>query len=200
MTEHRPSVLSAKVPLDLRQDFELLAQRGGHGDLSIPVRAALREYADARLRPAPSLLSGGTGARRTRATATEAAAALKVAAKVGTQRRRALEAYERVGEIGLTADEVASVTGARLNSVSRRVSDLVQGGLVAQLEPVTEDHAAGTLTYVGLPGGARRAFRAEEEVTGDVITRETTGGARATVYAITAAGARALEDARGAGR
>lgn len=198
MTPNR-AVLSAKVPQDLRDAYETLATRDGHGDLSIPVRAALRAYAEQRLTPAPNLLSGGTGARRRSSTATEAAAALKVAARVGSQRRVALEHFEQAGGRGLTPDELVVLMAPHPhNGVARRVTDLKDGGMVAV---VTAEPDRGIL-WARLPGAHRRLrpLNGLERAVADVVTRPTRAGARGTVYAITAAGARALEQARQAGR
>lgn len=199
MNATRDATVAARIPLDLRNDLEELARRGGV-DLSVIIRGALRGYADAALGHhteaaaghralfAAGLLRGGQGAARRAAGPTERAAALGVAPRVGTARRRALELLEGAGAHGLTADEVqaglerrAHYTGERapaVNGTARRVTDLVQGGLARPhlIEVTSASLADGTA--------------------GEVRTRPTRHGAQATVYVITAAGIRALEDAR----
>jgi hypothetical protein len=197
MTAARPCVLSAKVPLDLRQSVEALAQREGHGEVSIIIRRACRELVDRELaRQAGGNLLDGPGTARRRAVGPEAQAALRVASRAGTARRLALEEFERVGASGLTADEVWHLLRPHpQNSIARRVTDLLQGGLVAELEWPAE-----TSDLIYTPAGARRrAHRHEERIdtpNGPGVGRLTAAGSIATVYAITPAGARALEDRR----
>lgn len=202
MTATRDAVVSCRVPLDLRSDLEEVAALEGHGELSLVARAALRAYADHKLGRSPvgaSMLLGGTGARRRTSGPTEVAAALKVAPRVGTQRRRVLELYEEVGPIGLTADAVHSCLEGRdfvqqpivslrrhhaVNGIARRVTDLLQGGLII------EKTASGNTAD-------RKAKTDGEGVTQEgVLTRQTRHGAQAIVYVISAAGHRALEDVR----
>lgn len=189
MTATREAVVSARVPLDLRRELELLASQDGHGELSIVARAALREYTDRRLGRSTgavdavvdnlgaSLLRGGQGAARRHGTATERAAALAQAPRVGSARRRVLELLEDAGARGLTADEAQRAleraagrgNAPPVNGTARRVTDLVQGGLAT---PRLDD------------------------VDMSITTRATRHGAQANVHVITPAGARALETAR----
>jgi hypothetical protein len=189
------TTIAARIPLDLRQELEdEVARRRRAGelrpsgepiDLSTVVRQALREHAEtAAGRPPGGVLVVGRqaglldnsrpGSRHRDAGNTERAAALKVAARAGTQRRLALEAFEAAGDHGLTADEVAVKLAPRpLHSLARRVTDLLQGGLI---EPHPHE---------------------SEEWRGVVpATRRTRAGAQATVYRITGAGLLALTTKR----
>lgn len=182
----RDASVAARVPTDLREELEAIAARE-NVELSIVVRRALRRYADeeaGRVPRRPSLLDGGTGARRRNATATEAAAALKTAPRVGTARFRALADFELAGHRGRTADEVChALEPAPVNGTARRVTDLLQGGLIRPLEDFPDG--------VPIEGGRRGA---------ELVTRPTRNGALAQVYVITPAGHRALEDARARAR
>lgn len=186
------TTIAARIPLDLRQELEDEVSRrraagelrpGGEPiDLSTVVRQALREHAEAAAgrppggvhvvgRQAGLLDNGRPGAQHRDAGNTERAAALKVAARAGTQRRLALEAFEAAGERGLTADEVAVKLAPRpLHSLARRVTDLLQGDLI---EP-----------------------RAGDTEPGPLLTRTTRAGSAAQVYRITGAGLLALTTKR----
>jgi hypothetical protein len=93
-------------------------------------------------------------------------------------RRRILELYAESAE-GLTANDVCVVLDAvsphvAVNGAPRRVTDLVQGGLIAERTINTD----------------------ENEAQGRVYTRQTRHGARARVYQVTEAGIEALRAAR----
>lgn len=176
----RDAVVSARVPSDLRADLETLARRRGEADLSLTIRRALREHVERHLNGTtrPNLLTGGQGAARRNGTHTERAAALKVAGRVGSQRRRALELYASAGNRGLTADEVCELLAPLpVNGVARRVTDLLQGQAVVE--------------RIAPPKIGEREAKTPE----GVLTRRTRAGAQATVYVITPHGRRLLEDA-----
>lgn len=179
------TTIAARVPLDLREDLEAdVAARRARGelrpngepiDLSTVVRLALRAWVDhlasdftgVGFRRQSGLLdaNGRGGSHHRGAGQTEVRAALKQAGRAGGQRRRALECFEAAGERGLTADEVAvKLAPAPLHSLARRVTDLLQGGLI---EPVAKH-----------PDG--------------IWTRLTRAGAQANVYRISGAGVLAL--------
>lgn len=170
-------------------------------DLSTTIRRGLRYYADLELgnldraaeahaalglptgarfaidRTGNLLDNGRPGASRSRATPTERAAALGVAPRAGTQRRRALELFEAAGDRGLTADEVVvKLAPAPHNGVARRVTDLLQGELI---EPRPHDDEDVRRRWPEIPA-----------------TRLTRAGAQATVYRITGAGLLALTNKR----
>jgi hypothetical protein len=114
------------------------------------------------------LTNGRRGAHRRRPTPTEEAAALAQIGRAGTARRLALEAFERASTRGLTADEVVVELLPRPhNGTARRVTDLLQGGLIE----------------VRMSAGK-------------VVERNTRAGSRATVYVINEAGKRALAERR----
>jgi hypothetical protein len=184
MTATRDKTIAARVPGDLRDALEELARLDGHGEISITIRAALREYTDRRygragVLDAVALHLDGRGSARRNGTPTEIAAALRAAPRIGTQRRRILELYSRQGAEGFTADDVLrelehdatypGFSSPAPNGVARRVTDLLQGDLIRPALTV------GTSSWT---------------------TRATRHGAQATIYVITAAGIRALEDAR----
>lgn len=190
MSATRDALVSARVPRDLRDALERLANARGV-DLSVIARAALRAYADHHdlaiphgLAYGPGLLAGSdAGAHRRHGTPTEIAAALKVAPRIGSQRRMVLELYEAAAARGLTADEVcASLPRYPVNGLARRVTDLRQGGLVAP-----------RAVY------GRSALAPDEDILTDLpatVVRTTRAGAHATVYAITRHGRLELEAAR----
>jgi triphosphoribosyl-dephospho-CoA synthetase len=134
MTAARPCVLSAKVPLDLRQSVEALAQREGHGEVSIIIRRACRELVDRELaRQAGGNLLDGPGTARRRAVGPEAQAALRVASRAGTARRLALEEFERVGASGLTVTVDRGSDGGVIISVGALVVVLLTIGALLRL-------------------------------------------------------------------
>ena len=178
MTATRDATVAARVPLDLRQDLELIAKRTGT-DLTHVIRQFLRAGADVELGraepPVIERLGPPTGARRRNATPTEAAAALDVAPRLNTQRRRALEHFDDHRR-GLTADEVIALEQAAgrrvaVNGLARRVTDLLQAGAIRELL-VGEVWVEGELVADGGAG----------------ITRQTRNGSQAQVYVITAKG------------
>lgn len=180
MTPLRDTTVAARVPLDLRTDLEAVVQRDREPDLTAVLRKALRRYADERLGRAPAgaggLFAPAQGAARRRDRSTSTQAALDVAPRTGSQRRRALEVIAAMGINGATADEVIRAleqTGQRIavNGVARRVTDLLQAGAI---EPAPFIHDDGT------PG---------------VIARRTRNGSHATVYVITAKGTAWLQEA-----
>jgi len=193
MSATRDALVSARVPRDLREDLERIAE-ADHVELSVVTRKALRMYADWRQRPtAPDLygpgygvpgrlaLAGGDrGSHHRRAGATEVAAALKIAPKLGTQRRTVLELYEAAGHRGLTADDVvAALPNIAPNGLPRRVTDLLQGGLIGE-------------RAVGDP----RELAPDEESLDGLVVRLTRHKTPATVYVISRRGRLELEAAR----
>jgi hypothetical protein len=139
------TTISARVPVDLRTDLEELARRDGNHELTPVIRAALRQYADARLRPAAVagglFENGQEGAYRRRGRTTERTAAQWVAPRIGTVRAQVLALYADAGDHGLTADDVIQHLDARarrlrvkapaVNGTARRVTDLLQAGMIA---------------------------------------------------------------------
>jgi hypothetical protein len=197
------STLAARVPAELRDAVEAKRDElrgagvhypdGREVDLSFVLRVALSRYVgvhdggllevdvDAaspdQLRQAAALLEDGqpgTARKHDRPTAKRAAST--VAGRAGTQRRRALELFEVVGARGLTTDEVcAELDDCPVNGVARRVTDLLQGGLIEEV------YAAG-----GRVAGEGRAMH------GDPVMRKTRHGSFAQVWRITGEGLLAL--------
>lgn len=211
MTPLRDRTIAARVPLDLREDLETIASRGGV-DLTTVIRGALRGYADASLGrdtdaaagyraildlaaasiPGRGLFGAAQGAARRRDRSTSTQAAIDVAPRTGSQRRRALAIIAAAGDKGATADEVievlqaaargAGVRGPAVNGVARRVTDLLQAGAIA---PVLIEETRSSLA----DGTARQE-----------LTRPTRNGSAATVYRITSKGRAWLQEASQNGR
>lgn len=187
MNATRDSSIAARVPLNLRADLELIVSRDGEADLSVVIRKALRRYADERLGRTPAGAAGifepAQGAARRRDRSTSTAAAIDVAPRTGSQRRKVLNAYGGAGARGLTADEVMALleaAGARVvvNGIARRVTDLLQAGAIEALEAAPCGHDE----LDAVEAGARI-----------YATRPTRNGSAATVYVITAKGRAWLE-------
>lgn len=196
MTE-RDASIAARVPANLRADLEALAKRDSV-ELSIVVRRLLREGADRELagdteRLGLFAVQPQAGRRRRPSSATEVEARLKAAPRAGTGRFKALAEFELAGARGLTADDAWRKIGGPQNSVAKRVSELAAGGHIEPLRLVGATFGPGARAS----GQAARALAAGERAMDDgLVARVTTADAWATVYVITAAGHRALEDAR----
>lgn len=115
--------------------------------------------------------------------ATAKSSAEAVAPRAGSQRRIVLEAFERAGNRGLTADEADHNLACRATvaapwSGQRRTSELLKAGLLEPRtdRPQADDEEVGD----GLNTG------------GDTVTRRTRSGHQATVYRITGDGLLAL--------
>lgn len=182
-------------------------------DLSFVQRHALRELTDRELGRARPLVNMGLGAtagaqadghdypfppnaaaelerrggaaRSSDPSTSKDAAALQQPPKVGTQRWRALEAFEAAGDRGLTTDEVVvKLKPAPHNGTARRVTDLLQGGYIEErLEAEVERRAA---IATGLATRLNRG----------AVERKTRAGAWARVWVITRKGRAALESRR----
>lgn len=188
--------IAARVPATLKAKV-LAAARGGNVDASVVIREALDAYLTPGARGpsrsaaiAAGILRGGQGAARRNATATERAAALAVAPRVGSQRFRALTCFAYAGAKGLTADEVVvKLAPAPHNGVARRVTDLLQGGLITER---TADTAAERAEL----GAHDDRLVDDHSRDATPVVRTTRAGAHAQVYIITPAGHRALEAAK----
>lgn len=155
MTAQHDVTVAARVPLELRAELEQARDTAGDADLSVTIRRALRAEADRVLGRAPAGAAGlfapakGSARRHDRATSTQAA--LDVAPRTGSQRRRALAIIEGHGQHGATTDEViaeleqrAAIEGKSppaVNGVARRVTDLLQADAIT---PLTLDGAEAT--------------------------------------------------------
>lgn len=182
--------LSARVPATLRAGVAAAALEGE--DQSATVRRLLTLGLDAQRRAAEALAA--PRAKRTPATPTETAAANRKAPRPGTARHLALRYFVRRHERGATADEVhALLMPAPQNSIARRVTDLLEGGMI---EPVrwTEsiDGAGHPFARAGRYG--TRYLGPDEDRLGDVVARKTRAGSLATVYVLTAAGQAAYDE------
>jgi hypothetical protein len=210
MSPPRDVTMAARVPLDLRAEAEELVTKvrnaGAPGigrdpefDLSHVIRLGVRRLVDEELhaRPRPGrLFNPREGSSRRHDRPTSKAAALDVAPRAGSQRRRALEVIVGRGDRGATTDEVIEVLEAShrvaVNGVARRVTDLLQAGAIEPLLAVlgssgwqahTADHRIARPPRAGegtVPGGAE-------------VTRVTRHGSRAIVYVATAKGRQWLE-------
>lgn len=174
--------VSAKIRPDQRAQLDAIAKSAGHGQISHLIRAAIEDFLSSE-NGQESL--EGTGTARRLAKEAERMAALKVAPRVGSQRHAALTIFIERGAVGATADEVYRTLQARgfackENGMARRVTDLLQGGMI-RLQDVTSERT-----------GDRR------ELDG-TITRATPTGSRATVYVVTGAGMRANAESRDKG-
>lgn len=178
------ATISARVPVDLRADLEELARRDGNLELTPIIRAALRQYADARLRPtaaAGGLFDNGqAGAYRKRGRSTERTAAEWVAPRIGTVRARVLKLYADAGDHGLTADDVIQHLDAvarrlrqkapAVNGTARRVTDLLQAGMI---EPALDEdgHERVRLTAHRTPATVWRITPAGEAAAAELVGR-----------------------------
>lgn len=188
------STIAARVPDDLRDDVRGLVGTNGYEDLSQVVRKALRELVHRERTGAPlagGLFDPGQGAARRHDRATSKAAALDVAPRVGSQRRRALEVITLARRAGATTDEVilelerqARASGTRppaVNGVARRVTDLLEAGAIEELRrPPKEDERLREVWTETATGRDP-----DEPVT---VTRKTRHGSQATVWVSTAKG------------
>ena len=188
----RDATVAARVPHDLREDLEKLAKRDGV-ELSLVVRRILREGADRELNGEATVLEGlfAAGRRSRPSSATEVEARLKAAPRAGTGRFKALAEFELAGARGLTADEVVvKLAPAPHNGTAKRVSELAAGGLIRPVRAVVDPMRDA------VHDSARPLAAGERAMDDGLIARVTRADAWATVYVITAAGHRALEDAR----
>lgn len=188
----RDATIAARVPLDLRQDLELLAARRDT-DLTHVIRWAVRELVDRELHGMPDslarrLFGPRQGTTRRHDHATSNAAARDVAPRTGSQRRRALAHIVAAGEHGATTDEViavlertASVLSRRppaVNGVARRVTDLLEAGAIE------EARCNGTCHHERCDGS-------------HVLTRKTRHGSDAIVWVATDKGRSWLQENTG---
>jgi hypothetical protein len=197
------STIAARVTAELRNDLEAHVARlrglgvhypdGREVDRSFVIRQALRAYLDgeARLEPGrePGLFDStdrgegrlrweplaGPGTARRADPETAKAAARQDPGRKGSQRRRALEAFEAAGAKGLTTDQVVvELTPAPHNGVARRVTDLLQAGLI---EPIPRE-----------PAMYGDDTRPPDVIESPWVTRETRTGTPAMVWRITGQG------------
>lgn len=169
MTGVRDVSIAARVPLELRADLERLAARDGAtdpaADLSRVIRRLLRAGADVELATGKRITPGNgaaglfapqPGKARRRDPATSKAAASRVAPRVGSQRREALELVAAAGERGATADEVIAELERRhpdrriaVNGIARRVADLKEAGAIDTVLIAADGRVRSRLTRNG---------------------------------------------------
>lgn len=168
MSSGRDASVAARVPQDLRDDLETLAEREGLADLSPLIRRYLREGADRDLgrgdAPATGLLASLDTRPRahTGGPATERDAARFAWPTANNAKRELLEHLRRLGGAGVTSSEAVELVGY---SGQRRLNDLKHGGWVEVLH----------------------------DRDGQPVRRKTPRGAWADVYVLTPAAHRALE-------
>lgn len=181
----------ARVPALLRAQVEA-ATRPGETQ-SDTVRRLVAEGLDAERRAHETMAGPGTHRRNDKPTARRAA--WEVTPRAGTQRAKALGHFRTAGARGLTPDEVcALMPEGAINGIARRVTDLLQGGLI---EPATWHEPEPGRPYISAGVWRNRGTGPYEEPIdgpGSQITRPTRHGAKAGVYVITATGLQVLTD------
>lgn len=191
-----------KVPLSARVDPELRDRvleaggRAGDPDASTTIRRLLELGLEAQER-AGKALEPAAGAHRKRGRDAQRNAAAATTPRTGTARHAALELIVNAGPAGMTADAVAAALEARypLNTVARRVTDLLQAGLIT--EATCEQAEGSDRPYVVAGAWGARPCHADEVTFADGgVGRSTRTGTAATVYAVTTAGLAALALAR----
>ena len=182
-------VVSARVEPALSERVWLSGNAAGDTNRSATVCRLVELGLDAEAR-GERTLAGGPGTHRRNGGAAQRQAAATV--RTGTARHAALGFFVDAAAAGATADEVAEALEDRwpLNTVARRVTDLLQAGLIIPVrfhrsEPVERAEAAFALAGVW---GNRGLQRGERRLPDGTIGRRTRAKATATVYAVTMTG------------
>lgn len=180
------TTISARVTPALRDEID--RSRQGTETQSDTIRRLLRLALDTERQSNATMTSGGVARNTDPLTAKRAA--WEVTPRAGSQRAKALAEFAVARSLGLTADDVCRLMpGTPLNSLSRRVTDLLQGGLIehATYHRRYPDDIVIAGTYGPRPPASDEA-PADPQAPISHLTRKTRNGSPANVYVITPAG------------
>lgn len=186
--------ISARVSARLRD--QVTAATRPNENQSDTVRRLVSLGLDAERQAHEAMAAGGVARNNDPPTARRAA--WESTPRAGSQRAIALQHFQNAGAKGLTADDVcALMPQAAVNGLARRVTDLLQGGLIEPAIYVQGAEHGRTYILAGL-WGARGALKTEgpslDDVSSSTATRLTRHKSRANIYVITQAGLQVLTD------